>query len=83
MPVGRVLTRDVGDGLSAKLEVLVFDDARIRNLALRVVDDSNTLMILFLEALRLEVKTTIFALSAGVVITRMSRMPASISVDSG
>ena len=45
MPVGWVLACDIGDGLRTELEVLVLDDARIRDLALRVVDDSDALMV--------------------------------------
>ena len=54
VPVGRIFTCDVGDGLRAELEVLVLDDAGVRDFALRVVDDGDTLMILLLQALCLD-----------------------------
>ena len=73
MPVGRVLARDVGDGLSAELEVLVLDDAGVRDFTLRVVDDSDTLMVLFLEALRLEVKAAVLELAELVAEVLVNR----------
>lgn len=63
MPVGRIFTCDVGDGLRAELEVLVLDDAGVRDFALRVVDDGDTLMILLLQALRLEVQAAVLELA--------------------
>ena len=73
MPVSWVLTRNIGDGLHAKLEVLVLDDARIRDLALCVVDNSDTLMILFLEALGLKIKTTVLKLAELVAKVLVNR----------
>lgn len=51
----------------------MLDDARIRDLALRVVDNSDALMVLFFKALRLEVKTTILELSELVVEVLVNR----------
>ena len=73
MPVSWVLTRNIGDGLHAKLEVLVLDDARIRDLALCVVDNSDTLMILFLEALGLKMKATVLKLAELVAKVLVNR----------
>lgn len=73
MPVGGVFARDVGDGLRAELEVLVFDDARVRDFALRVVDDGDTLMILLLQTLRLEVKAAVLELAELVIEILVNR----------
>ena len=73
MPVGRIFARDVGDGLRAKLEMLVLDDARVRDLALRVVDDGDALMILLLQALRLEVQAAVLELAELVIEILVNR----------
>ena len=73
MPVGRIFARDVGDGLRAKLEVLVLDDAGVRDLALRVVDDGDTLMVLLLEALRLEMQAAVLELAEPVAEILVNR----------
>ena len=67
MPVGGIFARDVGDGLRAELEMLVLDDAGVRDLALRVVDDGDTLMILLLKTLRLEVQAAVLELAELVI----------------
>ena len=63
LPVSGVFAGDVGDRLGAELEVLVLDDAGVRDLALGVVDDGNALMVLFLEALCLEAQAAVFELA--------------------
>lgn len=63
MPVGGVFAGDVGDGLGAELEVLVLDDASVRDLALGVVDDGDALMVLFLEAFGLKAQAAVFELA--------------------
>ena len=73
MPVGRILARDVGDGLRAELKVFVLDDARVRDFALRVVDDGDTLMILLLQALRLEVQAAVLELAELVIEILVNR----------
>ena len=73
MPVGRIFARDVGDGLRAELEMLVLDDAGVWDLALRVVDDGDTLMILLLQALRLEVKAAVLELAELVIEILVNR----------
>lgn len=73
MPVGRVFARDVGDGLRAELKVFVLDDARVRDFALRVVDDGDTLMVLLLQALRLEVKAAVLELAELVIEILVNR----------
>ena len=73
VPVGRIFTRDVGDGLRAELEMLVLDDAGVRDFALRVVDDGDTLMILLLQALRLEVQAAVLELAELVIEILVNR----------
>ena len=53
--------------------MLVLDDARIRDLVLRVVDNSDTLMILFLEALGLKMKATVLKLAELVAKVLVNR----------
>ena len=73
MPVGRVFARDIGDRLGAELEMLVLDDARIRHFALGVVDDRDTLMVLLLEALRLEMQAAVLELAEPVAEILVNR----------
>ena len=73
VPVGRIFARDVGDGLRAELKVLVLDDARVRDFAFRVVDDGDTLMILLLKALRLEVQAAVLELAELVIEILVNR----------
>lgn len=59
VPVRRVFSRDVGDGLRAELEVFVFDDARVGNLAGRVVHHGDALMVFFLETFCFEAEAAV------------------------
>lgn len=58
-PVGRVLARDDGLVLRAKLKVLVLDDARVGDLALGVVDHGHALVVGLVERLGLEAQAAV------------------------
>lgn len=73
LPVGRVLARDDGLVLRAKLEVLVLDDARVGNLALGVVDHGHALVVGLVERLGLEAQAAVLERSQLKVVERVDR----------
>ena len=73
MPIDRIFTGNVGDGLFAELKVLVLDNTGVRNLALSIVNDSDALMIFFLETLGIEAQATVFELTELVTKVLVNR----------
>ena len=73
MPVGGVFACDVGDRLRAELEVFVLDDARVGDLTLRIIDDSDTLIVFLLQTLRLEAQATVLELAELVIEILVNR----------
>lgn len=71
LPIGRVLARDDGLVLRAKLEVLVLDDARVGDLALGVVDHGHALVVLLVERLGLKAQTAILQRAQLKVVERV------------
>lgn len=71
LPVGRVLARDDGHVLRAKLEVLVLDDARVGDLALGVVDHGHALVVLLVERLGLKAQTAVLQRAQLKVVERV------------
>lgn len=71
LPVGRVLARDDGLVLRAKLKVLVLDDARVGDLALGVVDHGHALVVLLVERLGLKAQAAVLERAQLKVVERV------------
>ena len=71
LPVGRVLARDDGLVLRAKLKVLVLDDAGEGDLALGVVDHGHALVVLLVERLGLKAQAAVLERAQLKVVERV------------
>ena len=71
LPVGRVLARDDGLVLRAKLKVLVLDDARVGDLALGVVDHGHALVVGLVERLGLKAQAAVLQRAQLKVVERV------------
>lgn len=71
LPVGRVLARDDGLVLRAKLKVLVLDDARVGDLALGVVDHGHALVVLLVERLGFKAQAAVLQRAQLEVVERV------------
>ena len=67
MPIGWIFLGDVGDGLVAEFEVLVFDAPGVRRFAIRVVHDGHALVVFFFQALRFKAQAPVFEAAELVV----------------
>ena len=72
LPVGRVLARDDGLVLRAKLKVLVLDDSRVGDLALGVVDHGHALVVLLVERLGLKAQAAVLQRAQLKVVERVN-----------
>lgn len=70
-PIRRVLARDDGLLLRAELEVLVFDDARVGDLALGVVDHGHALVVGLVERLGLGAQAAVLERAQLEVVERV------------